>query len=170
MALGPFQTQVVDDGNSHRASSLRGDLLPGESLAVGRRGHQASAGTRPALKSYTLLAKYQIRRRSDFTGQYQSYAVASQIQVDRGTGRFFLHTYGQAPAPPAPQKNNEEYLLTTDEYVAFDGEKTTRYTKVPGLDEHGNESKHFIENATILAGRSPSWIVEPEDILGCMER
>jgi hypothetical protein len=112
------------------------------------------------------MSKFQIRHRSDFTGEYQSYAVASQIQVDRRLSRFLIHTLGQAPAPPNPQKNNEEYIMSTDEHMAFDGEKTTSYTKLPGLDKLGNESKRFIENAQIIPGREPHWIINPEEFIG----
>ncbi len=136
-----------------------------EELAKGLRARDQ------AIKSYGVDEQFQVRTRSDHTGKRLDYATASHVEVDRTTGRFFVHRLGQLPMPPAPSiGKKEDWFTTQDVLIAFDGERTKVMSKSTGVDpKTGRDAKSLIKTGQIYPGRRPSWAIDPDQYIGMFQ-
>jgi hypothetical protein len=119
------------------------------------------------LKTLSLDAQFQIRGQSESTLKFYEYATAVHIEMDWATGRYLMHRYGQAEQPPAPMLGKKDiWFLARDEFMAFDGEKTRRFTKGPGVTPGTGEENAVMTRATVDAGSRFAWTIDPKVFVG----
>lgn len=119
-----------------------------------------------SLKSCTITMRIQITQSSPLTGVIHNYAAANEVRLDRVLGRFHSHLHGASLMPPAPFKDNKEYLAEIDQINAYDGERTRNYSRFPGYDAAGKDTGRFIEVGRVYPKLQQSWVVNPENLIG----
>jgi hypothetical protein len=120
-----------------------------------------------AITSYTCESQLRVRELSQLTGQYWEYALATKVKIDRITHQFLIKNTGRRISPPAPFKNNKEYLSEFEEVVGFDGVHTRIYLKSEAFDpKTGQKSPNPLEQANVSKGSQPRYSIDPENFLG----